>query len=101
MAQWQRIIDVSSSFALYKQGEGTVQEIAKEVVLKLKSLKEFGNEYIDQQKQDVIESFEFIAEDEESDEDEFNYAFEALYDWGDISLDGVFGGKKVCWIKTF
>ena len=32
---------------------------------------------------------------------DFNNILDHLYDWGDISLDSNFAGKKLCWISTF
>ena len=46
-----------------------------------------------------FQSLEFV-DVEENDVGEFDYLMGELYDCGDISLDNVFGGKKVCWIAT-
>lgn len=58
---------------------------------------------------DLIEEFEYLKDDLEMNnfknkkdfQDDFNYLFNDLYDWADISLDGKFGSKKNCWIETF
>jgi len=101
MANWQRKVDFSSYTEQYDKGELSVQEFAKIVVEKLKSLKEFKQEHIDEQLEEIIYSFEDLANDEFNDyaEEDLNCLIEGLYDWGDISLDGKFGGKKVCWIQ--
>lgn len=99
MSDWQRKLDFSAYTEKYNEGELSIQEFAKIVVEKLKCLKKFNNDYVDYKKEEIIEEFLTLAEDEDSEEDEFNYAMQFLYDWGDISLDGKFGGKKVCWIQ--
>lgn len=101
MADWQRKLVLTEAFEAYKAQELTVQEVSKIVVEKLKELLDFDDPYIDFCKQDILEDFETLSEDEEANEDEFNWWMESLYNWGDISLDGKFGGKKVCWIQTF
>ena len=101
MSDWQRKVDFSAYTEKYDEGELSIQEFAKIVAEKLKGLPTFENEYINTQLEEIIWSFEDLAEDEEEDfgEDNFNYLLSDLYDWGDISLDGKFGGKKVCWIQ--
>ena len=101
MSDWQRKVDFSAYTEKYDEGELSIQWFAKIVAEKLKGLPKFENEYINTQLEEIIWSFEDLAEDEEEDfgEDNFNYLLSDLYDWGDISLDGKFGGKKVCWIQ--
>lgn len=101
MSDWQRKLDFSAYTEKYDEGEISIQEFAKIVSEKLKSLRDFNDFDIDCAKEDLIFEFEDIAEDEyeEYGEDEFNYALNRLYDWGDTPLDNKFGGKKVCWIQ--
>lgn len=103
MSDWQRKVDFSEATAKYDLDEISIQELAKIVHEKLKGLKKFNDPDIDYQLEDLIEEFEMIAEDEEEDDyflkEEFNYILNRLYDWGDTSLDGKFGGKKVCWVQ--
>lgn len=101
MANWQRTIDISASWKLAKEYEISYQELAKEILHKLNTLKPFDNEDVEYVKSMLIEEFEILADDEDEDEGWFNYTMEKLYDWGDTKLDNDFGGKKVCWIKTF
>ncbi len=104
MADWQRTLDISNSWELVSEGEITYQELAKEIAYKLNLLKPFSNKYdtyIDYRKNELIEEFEILAEEEDDIKDELNYTISCLYDWGDFSLDDKFGGKKVCWIRTF
>ena len=101
MANWQRKVDFSAYTEKYDEGELSIQEFAKIVVEKLKTLRKFEDEYINNQLEEIIWSFEDLADDEEymDEESTFNYLLEDLYKWGDIPLDDKFGGKKVCWIQ--
>lgn len=99
MSDWQRKLDFSAYTEKYNKGELSIQEFAKIVVEKLKSLRKFNDFGIDCAKDDLIFDFEGIAEDEAYGEDDFNYVINRLYDWGDTPLDDKFGGKKVCWIQ--
>jgi hypothetical protein len=101
MSDWQRKLDFSSYTEKYDNGELSIQEFEKIVAEKLKALRDFDDYDIDLTKEDLIFEFEDIAADEEDGygEQDFNYVLDRLYDWGDTSLDGKFGGKKVCWIQ--
>lgn len=101
MANWQRKVDFSAYAEKYNKNELSIQEFAKIVAEKLKTLRKFEDEYIDSQLKKIIWSFEGLADDEEcmDEESAFNYLWEDLYNWGDIPLDDKFGGKKVCWIQ--
>ena len=101
MADWQRKVDFSDYTEKYDEGELSIQEFAKIVAEKLKTLRKFEDEYINNQLKEIIWSFEDLADDEECmyEENTFNCLLEDLYKWGDISLDDKFDGKKVCWIQ--
>lgn len=101
MSVWQRKLDFSACTEKYDEGELSIQEFAKIVIEKLKGLRDFDDFDIDCAKDDLIFEFEDLAEDKDEvyGEDDFNHALSRLYNWGDISLDGKFGGKKVCWIQ--
>lgn len=101
MANWQRTIDISESWKLAQEYEISLQELSKEILEKLVALRPFDNEDVEYVKSMLIEEFEILADDEETDTGWFDYTMGKLYDWADTSLDGKFGGKKVCWIKTF
>jgi len=101
MANWQRKVDFSKYTEQYDKGELSVQEFAKIVAEKLKGLKKFKNPDIDERLGELVFYFEDLANDKYNDyaEEDFDYLLEKLYNWGDISLDNKFGGKKVCWIQ--
>lgn len=101
MANWQRKVDFSSYTEQYDNAELSVQEFAKIVAGKLKGLEKFESATIDDQLEQIIYSFLDLANERDNDfaEEDFDCLLEDLYDWGDISLDDKFGGKKVCWIQ--
>ena len=101
MSDWQRKVDFSAYTEKYNEGELSIQEFAKIVAEKLKTLRKFEDEYINNQLEEIIWSFEDLADDEEcmGEASTFNYLLEDLYNWGDTPSDDKFGGKKVCWIQ--
>lgn len=100
MSDWQRTIDITREFQQAKAKEITYVDLAKVIVSKLKSLPSFSEEFIDENKEQLIEELEGYVLEESNDVDDLDGILTELYDWGDISLDGKFGGKKVCWIAT-
>ena len=101
MSDWRRKVDFSAYTEKYNGGELSIQEFAKIVAEKLKTLRKFEDEYINNQLEEIIWSFEDLADDEEcmNEENTFNYLLVDLYKWGDTPLDDKFDGKKVCWIQ--
>ena len=97
MVNWQRKVDFSTYTEKHEEGELSIQEFAKIVAEKLKTLRKFENEYINNQLKEIICSFENLADDEEcmGEESTFNYLLEDLYNWGDTPLDDKFGGNIV------
>lgn len=101
MTYWQREVDFSSYTEQYDRNEISVQEFAKIVAEKLKSIQKFKNKRINEKLEDIIFDFECLSEGSLNvwPESDFNNLLEKLYDWGDISLDNKFGGMKVCLIQ--
>lgn len=102
MAQWQRTLDLSDVWDKGLERKISVSTLSAIVVERLKALPSFGIRHssIDEEKENIIEEFKILAEDPTADFDDFDCVLEDLYNWGDISLDGKFAGKKVCWIRT-
>lgn len=100
MSDWQRTIDITREFQQAKAKEITYIDLAKAIVSKLKALPSFSEEFINENKEQLIEELEGYILEESNDVDDLDGILTELYDWGDISLDGKFGGKKVCWIAT-
>ena len=84
MSDWQRKLDFRAYTEKYDEGELSIQEFAKIVAQKLKVLRKFKDEYINNQLEEIIWSFEDLADDEEcmNEENTFNYLLEDLYNWG-------------------
>ncbi len=80
--------------------EITIQELCKIIGQRLSKIKTPEIEEIEFDQMGLCDEFEMMSTDKELTEEEFNNTMDDLYDWGDISLDNKFGGKKVCWIKT-
>ena len=105
MAEWQRTLDLSDIWEQAKNRSISAWEFAKIVGDRLEKIKPFAetnevNTRANMTLEDVVDSFAGFAQDKIEDWDELDYVLRELYDWGDISLDNQFGGKKVCWIKT-
>ena len=100
MANWQRKLSLIDEWNKHDTGEITIQALAKLVAERIRSLDKFGDEEIDEQRDEIANDFEALAEDENADVNDFDYMLQSLYDWGDRSLDDKWNGKKVCWIAT-
>ena len=102
MSFWQRKLELMPEWGDAKERKITPQEMASVVAKRLKALKSFtGYEVVEQDREELIDEFESLAEDGAADFDDFDGVMHRLWDWGDTPLDGKFGGKKVCWINTF
>lgn len=97
MANWQRRLDIRD---VWDKDKMTVQELAAVIANRLKALNPFGDEYIDNQREELVDEFQSFSEDKEGTKGEFDSLMSELYDWGDISLDSAWPPKKVCWIST-
>jgi len=101
MTKWMNVLDIQDIWKESLDGDISMQELAKEIAEKL-SMLDISNEDYDFEKQNLVDEFINLSEDEEMKVADFDYVMEYLYDWGDTHLDDkVFGGKKLCWIKTF
>ena len=103
MANWQRTIRLNPEWDQAIDGEITCQQLAASIAKKLKSIAPFGSDRADVNDElaELIERFDSSADDKTTDIPSIDYAMCDLYDWGDISLDGEWNGKKVCFIDTF
>lgn len=101
MSNWQRTLNLVDVWKQATAQEVTAQQVATTIANRLEALKDFDNGYVDNIKFELVESFQDFASDESADFDDLDYLLEELYNWADISLDNKFGGKKVCWVKTF
>lgn len=81
---WKQTLDVSDVWDKANDGEISTQELSKIVYDRLFKLKNVPV--------DILNSFEDLSS-YDCHFDDFNYAWEELYDWGDYN--------KNCWVKTF
>ncbi len=101
MANWQRHLDLKLAWQQALNKDITIQQLAKITAKQLKALKPFNDPNIEEEKDDLVEQFEMLADNLDADTDEFDYIMQDLYNWGDIKISGdFFDAKKVCWIKT-
>lgn len=102
MANWQRNLDLRDIWSM-GEDEEKIPELAGIVATRLKALKPFGDEDIDDEKADIVQDFEELAKmkPEDCTFDDFNNTLDRLYDWGDTHLDDEWNGKRVAWIGTF
>lgn len=120
MAQWQHKLGFGDFYHKYPE-ELSIQEVATRVIEKLEELiieirkepdvMDFKNwekvkhrtamlELADDLEGIIVE-FQEVEENEDADEDDFNYAMEDLYDWGDTKFDDQFNGARMCFVDTF
>lgn len=101
MADWQRTLNIVEEWEQAQEYEIAPQQLAIVIAERLNNLQNFNDSVIDGIKSYLVMQFQLFSENEDADENYFNELMRELYTWGDISLDGKFGGKKVCWVKTF
>lgn len=101
MANWQRELNLADVFVPAKEGHVTVADLCGTIAKRLRLMKPFGIESIDEERDEITDDFEFLASDGSADRDEFDEAMERLYDWADTALDDKWNGRKVCWVRTF
>ena len=106
MANWQRHLRLQPEWGMAQEEEITRAELALVIAKRLAALRAFGEGVgrtsldFDDERQELVDGFEGLAEDGEPSERHFNYMMEELYDWGDQSMDDKWNGKKVCWVDT-
>ena len=112
MSDWQRKLNIKDAWDASANGDMSSQELAGVIAKRLRKLKPFVGdridndlaEYLDNKRDEIAEEFEAIAEDSDSDTKDFDYVMDELYDWGDEMIgDGSVGfsrTKKACWVAT-
>ncbi len=103
MANWQRKIDLSEEFGRIEDfpDKDGLSKLCNVIADKLEKLNPYSPEYeFEEEKKEIIQSFRDLAEDKDITVENFDSLMTELYNWGDTSIDGKFGGKKVCWINT-
>ena len=96
MANWQRYMSVADVWDTQN-----IQLVSRTAAERLKALIPFyGYPFIEDKRLDLVEELLEISNDSDATVAEFDNVWNRVYDWGDISLDNEYNGKKVCWIAT-
>jgi hypothetical protein len=100
MTDWRITLNIRDAWSQAQEGKITHRDLANIVALRLAKLPELpdGNEPLNILRNELVNDFWGISEDYSSDEDDFNYVMDNLYDWADMQLQS---HKKCCWVKTF
>lgn len=98
MADWQRVLQLKPEWEQAKEGDISIQSLAETVAVLLAKLKPFDDEYINEERDDIVADFNDLAANEDATADDFDDTMNRLYDWADTSLDSSWNGKKVCWV---
>jgi len=107
MTQWQRTLNLLPEWSEASDDELSLKNLSKVIADRLENLVPFTGdlEYIEDEKEILIEDFRNLADSDDEDVEEFDYFMENLYDWGDmvinVNKNNPLHAKKVCWIKTF
>jgi len=101
MANWINKLDLSDVWDKVNDYEISVQELAGTIAKRLSNINKGLDEDLIWLRDNLVDEFEGMAEDEEAEQVDFNYAMKDLYDWADTPLDSNWPGKKVCWVATY
>lgn len=102
MADWQRKLILNPEWDQAQEHEISTQELARSVAVKLRALKPFGTSLaeLNDERDGIAEEFDDLAANKSATQQDFNYAMQSLYDWGDQRISPEWNGKKVCWVDT-
>jgi len=100
MSKGQRHLNLQNVWKKASYREIKPHELAKIITKRLEKLKVFNNPVVDEEKEEILSELKDFMEYVDGTFDDLDYILDRIYAWGDTSLDGNFGGKKVCWIKT-
>jgi hypothetical protein len=99
MADWQNTVNLLPEWRMVRDGELAIQQLAKVAAARLAKVS--VPEFLVDERDDLIDEFKSIAEDESADTSDFDDVMDRLYDFGDTRLGDKWPGQKVAWIKTF
>lgn len=102
MALWIQTLNLLPEWEQAKEGDISTCELARVVSERLSALVAYDDPYVEDERENLVDGFLALAEDDTVTEEDFDEVMVDLYDWADISVGGVFPKiRKVCWIKTF
>ena len=94
MANWTHRIELKQEWQAAKDGEITIQQLARVVYTKIVKLDVYET---DMELFDLAENFDALADDADATADDFDYVWNDLYDWADQRVPG----GKMCWVAIF
>lgn len=101
MTDWQRTLDLRLEYGQAQDGNLAIPELAGVVASRLERIRDFGDDYIDREREEICEEFELLSQDETAETAEFDWLMNRLWDWADQRLGGSGANTaKVCWVKT-
>ena len=101
MANWINRLDLSDVWDKANDYEISIQELAGITAKRLSNINKGLNEDLLWLRDNLVDEFEAISEDEEAGQVDLNYVMQDLYDWADTPLDNNWAGKKACWIEIY
>lgn len=100
MAIWKQTLNLMDVFTSVQDEEISPREGLEKILSRFVALKPYEDEYVEGERQHLIEEIEMIIDDDNDFED-VDYVLNELYDFGDIKISGeFFDAVKACWIKT-
>lgn len=100
MANWQRRLELQPEWGMAQDDEITVHRLATVIAERLSALRPFGDERLDEERDELVWLFEDFSKSADLDKGDFDGIMEQLYDWADTALDNGWPRKKVCWVNT-
>lgn len=82
MANWQRKLSIKDVWDCGLP----IQKVAEAIAKRLKKLRPFGDDFLDEEQLDLVDEFESLSTYENLTDDQFNDAMDRLYDWADTPL---------------
>jgi hypothetical protein len=96
MANWVHRINLKQAWAKADEDEN-FRALSKVVIDKLKMI-DFGPDY-NYDRDEIINEFQYLIDDEESNINDFNSLWNTFYDFADTPLDNKWNGKKLLWVE--
>ena len=101
MANWLKTLDLGDVMEVDEDDSSSLSDFCKVVSERLKPLTHpLWPDWVAEWKDSLVEDFFELHASEVDDVHDVDEQLRDLYEWGDISLDGKVGGKKVCFIET-
>lgn len=101
MAVWMRELNLLPEWSAAQDDEISPQEMAGVIAKRLRALHPFGDDMLNEQRDEIADEFEAFSEEESASVTWFDDIMGSLYDWADTKISGeFFDAKKACWVRT-